>query len=99
MRLTGAQLAEFKNQVERAGPVDFGSNTFVVNMALNMLGLSDADKATVTAALPNLQAIVDLVNNNIDTVNKAVALANQIMPYAQKCMPAAQIVADKLGQG
>lgn len=75
-------------------PGDQGS--FVISMALGMLGLTDAQEKTVEAAVPDATALVDLVNQNANVINQVVGLINDAMPHVQAILPAAQIVADAL---
>lgn len=72
--------------------------SFVITMALGMLGLSDQQEQTVEAAIPDAQALVDLVNQNAGVINQVVALINKAMPHVNAIEPAAQIVADAVSK-
>lgn len=63
----------------------------MIDFALGMLGLSDADKATVDAAIPIVDNLVTLVNAN-------QGLFNQLYTEGVKVLPAAQILADAINK-
>ena len=60
-----------------------------IGIALGALGLTDEQRQTVEAAIPDMQALVSLINANMKTINHAVALFNRVAP-------AAKIVADAI---
>lgn len=72
--------------------------SFVIESALSLLGLDQQQKALVRAAIPDAQAAVDLIAQNMATVNAMVALINQAMPHLQKAAPAAQVLVDAVGK-
>jgi hypothetical protein len=65
--------------------------SFVMDMAFNYLGLTDAQRAEVTAAIPYAQAVVKHYNDNIGLINTALADIN-------KCAPALQILIDAVAR-
>lgn len=73
-------------------------DSFVIDMALGMLGLTDAQKQEVEAALPDADALVDLANANMPLINQVVALINKAMPQVQAIIPALTIVADAIAK-
>ena len=60
-------------------------DSFVMNMLFNYLGIQGNDRATVEAALPYAQALLQHYQDNIPLINTIVADAN-------KCVPAANII-------
>ena len=72
--------------------------SFVIEMALNFLGVYGPDRAKVEAAIPEAQVIVDAINKNMASINAVVALVNQLMPHINKAAPGAQIVVDALAK-
>ena len=59
--------------------------SFVVDTALGMLGLTDDQKATVEAQIPNL-------NNTVQLISENMGLFNQLFSNWQEMQPAVQIV-------
>ena len=80
-------IANFKTS--NLAPDDKGS--FLIDTALGMLGLSDADKQTVENAIPS---VTDLVNR----VNANMALFNAMYADIQQAMPALVIVANAINK-
>jgi len=71
---------------------------FMLSMALNMLGLTEQQKEIVMAAIPEEQAVVDLITKNMTTVTAAVNLFNSVYPHIQRAAPAMQILADAIAR-
>ena len=63
--------------------------SWIVDVALGALGLSDADKATVEAAIPIADALINHYNAN-------TALFNTMIADVQALAPAAKIIADAM---
>ena len=58
-------------------------NSFMIEMALNAVGLTDAEKQQVIAALPAANEMVTLVNANLPFLQKMVQLLAIVGPAAQ----------------
>ncbi len=58
-------------------------NSFMIDMALNAAGLSDAEKAQVEAAIPAANEMVTLVNANLPFLQKMLQLWAIVGPAAQ----------------
>ncbi len=58
-------------------------NSFMIDMALNAAGLSDAEKAQVEAAIPAANEMISLVNANLPFLQKMLQLWGIVGPAAQ----------------
>lgn len=68
------------------------SSDWIEEAALRFEGFNDTEIAQIEAALPKLQALVQLAQKNQADINQATALAKELMPVLHDVLPKIQTI-------